>query len=481
MKNQEIQVKYHLKHKKGLLIGGILFSFFFMGLLLIKFSISFHLNGDMITNISYKDFYQEQGVILKIFGKDFSQQVKIRGEVENGKIGEYPIVYSYSLAFFPMKITRTVKVTDLDAPIIELKGELKQTICPNAVYEEEGYTAYDEYDGDLTDKVEIIEEGNTIKYKVTDSFFNTTIKEREVRKEDKLSPTITLVGGSTIYVKKDSDYKEYGYQAMDGCDGDITDKVEVEGEVDTSKLQTYKVIYRVVDSSGNKQEVERTVIVNEVKTSSPTTPGVIYLTFDDGPSGTGSTAKILDVLKKQQVRATFFVTGSGPDSLIKRAHEEGHVVALHTYTHNYGQVYSSVDAFFADLERIGERVKNITGQETFVTRFPGGSNNTISSKYSKGLMPVLREQVITRGYSYFDWNVDASDAYQCAKASVTDKKLCVYKNVTGGLSKTRSNVVLMHDIKSYTADALNDIIEYAKNAGYTFDVLTTTTNPVRFR
>jgi peptidoglycan/xylan/chitin deacetylase (PgdA/CDA1 family) len=95
-------------------------------------------------------------------------------------------------------------------------------------------------------------------------------------------------------------------------------------------------------------------------------------------------------------------------------------------------------------------------------------------------MPTLRSEVVSRGYNYFDWNVDANDAGTCAKKGVTDRKKCVYDNVTKHLSKKRRNIVLMHDIKSYTADALEDIIKYAKANNYSFEVLTYETKPVRF-
>ncbi len=308
------------------------------------------------------------------------------------------------------------------------------------------------------------------------------MSERVVTKTDSEFPKIRLSNGDKVYIKQGSTYQEYGYVAEDNCDGNLTDKVKVEGTVDTNVTGTYELKYSVEDSSGNRTEIIRKVIVNEVKVSKPTgKPGVIYLTFDDGPNGAGSTAKILDVLKQEGVKATFFVTGKGPDELIKREHDEGHVVALHTFTHDYKTVYASLNNYFDDLKKVQDRVSNITGVTSKVIRFPGGSNNTVSSKYSTGLMNALRSEVMNRGFVYFDWNVDASDAWKCARSSVKDKKTCVYNNVTSGLSKSKANVVLMHDIKSYTADALQDIIKYGKANGYSFEVLTVDTPPVQFK
>lgn len=477
--NEKIEKIKEKKNKYSILF--IFIGIFLFGIVFINLSFSFQLKGDKLVRIPYHTTYQENGANVKIFAQDFSKHVSIKGTVDTNKVGKYTLKYSYQLGFFPVVRTREVEVVDEEKPIIELKGQPSKNICPNKDYEEEGYTAVDDYDGDITDKVEVIREEGSIKYKVADSSGNVAVVEREIKKVDEEGPKIRLSSGSKVYVKRNSTYKEYGYTAVDNCDGDITDKVTVEGSVDTSQVGTYELKYKVEDSAGNKTEVIRQVVVNEVKVSQSTgKPGVIYLTFDDGPSSSGSTEKILNVLKEEGVKATFFVTRSGPDSLIKREFDEGHTVALHTYTHDYKQVYSSVDGFFDDLTKIQNRVKNITGQTPYVTRFPGGSNNTISNKYNKGIMQTLKTEVMNRGFVYFDWNVDASDAWACARKNVSDKKTCVYNNVIRNLSKQRANVVLMHDIKSYTADALRDIIQYGKNNGYVFEVLTKDTAQIKF-
>lgn len=474
---KEIKVNKFKNKTIFFVIGGLIL-IFLAGLLMILACIKFELNGEEKVEISYKEVYEEAGVKLSLFGKDLSKNVEIEGTVKSGEIGKYEIKYSYELGlgFIPFNKTRLVEVKDLEKPSIELKGDIETTICPKAEYVEDGYSAHDEIDGDLTDKVEAIEGESDIKYKVTDSSGNSQIITRKINKEDNTAPVITLTGGSTIYVNKDSIYEEPGYKASDACEGDLTKKVEVSGKVDTSKKQTFTITYKVKDSYGNESKVTRKVIVKE--STNPSVPGVIYLTFDDGPSASGSTSKILDVLKNNNVKATFFVTGRGPDSLIKRAYEEGHTIALHTYTHVYEDIYSSINGYFNDLDKIKNRVKKITGEDVMITRFPGGSNNAVSNS---NMMEKIRIEVINRGYSYFDWNVDASDAYKCAKSSVKDKKTCVYNNVVTTLSKKRANIVLMHDTKSYTAEALDSIIKYGKNNGYTFDVLTEKTKPVRFK
>ncbi len=473
--------KFSLKKipKKSILI--LFLCVFIGGLFLIRLSFSFELKGKNKITIPYQTEYKEEGVQLHFLHLDLSKKVSVQGKVNSEKLGTYKLTYSYKLGFIPVKREREVEVVDETDPVITLDGNMEQQICPNATYQEEGYHATDNYDGDITDQVEVIDEGDSIKYKVADSSGNSAVLSRSILKKDDASPTIRLSSGSVVYVKQGNAYKEYGYTAVDGCDGDLTSKVVVEGSVDTSKLGTYQLTYKVTDSSNNTATITRKVVVNENKTSTSSgKPGVIYLTFDDGPQS-GSTEKILNVLKQEGVKATFFVTGNGPDSLLKREFDEGHTIALHTNTHRYEKVYSGVDAYFDDLKKVEDRVIRITGTSSKVIRFPGGSNNTISNKYSSGIMSTLRNQVEAREYVYFDWNVDGNDAGTCAKSSVKDKKTCVYNNVTKNLSKNRSNVVLMHDVKSYTAEAIADIIHYGKQNGYNFEVLTKDVAPVHFK
>lgn len=194
--------------------------------------------------------------------------------------------------------------------------------------------------------------------------------------------------------------------------------------------------------------------------------GIIYLTFDDGPGE--YTNALLDTLAKYDVKATFFVTGRGDDATVKREFDEGHAVALHTWSHNYAYIYASLDNYFADLNQIATRVKNITGVDSKLIRFPGGSSNLVSRRYDHKIriMSKLTREVEARGYQYFDWNVDSDDA---GKANTPD---VVYNNVVSRL-KDGPNVVLQHDIKPYSVEAVGRIIEYGLANNFAFDVLTT--------
>jgi len=428
------------------------------------------LNGDSKVKVAYNNVYTEEGATAKFLGKDISKDIKISGNVDVSKIGDYKITYIIKKNFVTIKKNRIVTVVDEKAPIITLEGEENLAICPKEKYEEIGFKAEDEYDGDLTDKVKVTEEDNLITYTVSDSSNNEYITTRKLNRIDEEAPVITLNGNSTIYVTIGSNYNEPGYTASDNCSGNLTESVEVSGNVNTKELGTYNLTYKVKDFSNNEATVTRKVIVqNEVVKRSAALgcgeAGVIYLTFDDGPNN-GTTTDILNILKKYNVKATFFVTNTngGSDSQIKREFDEGHLVALHTSSHDYSKVYASYDAYWNDLNKISERVERITGQKSMYIRFPGGSSNTISRHYSSGIMSTLAAAVESKGYTYFDWNIDSRDA----EGKNSDQ---IYSNVINGLSKTHGNVVLMHDIKRTTANAIERIIQYGLNNGYQFKVL----------
>jgi len=204
--------------------------------------------------------------------------------------------------------------------------------------------------------------------------------------------------------------------------------------------------------------------------------GVIFLTFDDGPTS-DTTPQILDILKKRDIKATFFILhyDEHREPLIKREKEEGHTIALHGYSHTYSEVYPSADACLENFRKIKEQVYQTTGTESKIIRFPGGSSNVISKKYCEGVMTELTKRVIDEGYRYFDWNVDSDDA---GHAKTSEK---VYQNVTTGIKPGRNNVVLMHDFAGNhkTIDALDSIISWGLEQGYVFRRITEETPMVK--
>lgn len=423
--------------------------------------LDFTLIGDSNEQISVGEEYVEKGANVcyrDIFNIClFKSDIKIENNIDNTKIGNYEVNYSIVSSFFNKQIKRNVKVVDLECPVIESDKEIIR-ICPNDDIDI-NYSAYDNYDKDITSLVKknIVE--NKLVLEVFDSSNNYSSLEIPIEYVDNEKPIITLTEG-TIYLLKGEKYKEPGYKAIDNCLGNITDKVEVTNNINKDKVGNYTVTYTVSDDMGNISKATRKVYVYENKPIVPTGDKVIYLTFDDGPSK--YTFELLDTLKKYNVKATFFVTSNGSDEAIKRIHEDGHSIGLHTYSHNYKTVYKSATAYFEDLTKISNRVKKITGLESKLIRFPGGSSNTVSN-FNPGIMTYLAKQVQLEGYKYFDWNVSSGD-------TATKDTNKIANNVIKSLRKG-NNIVLQHDTNYSSVKAVSKIIEYGKANGYVFKTL----------
>lgn len=378
------------------------------GIKLADKNLKLELIRDSEVQVEVNSEYNDSGAEARFFNKDMTSKIKRTGKVDTSKLGEYEIKYEFQ----DREVIRKVIVKDTQKPEITLKGSESVTIPYDTKYQEDGYTATDNYDGDITQNVEI--------------------------------------SGETV--------------------NDITKKI----------------IYTVKDSSGNETTKERIIITEpkkeeeqQVAPSTNTNDGksVIYLTFDDGPSRS-ITPYILDILKEENVKATFFVINfdSNEEYLIKRIVNEGHSIGIHGYSHNYKEIYKSVDGYMDNVRKLQSKIKNLTGITTIITRFPGGSSNTVS-RFNPGVMTRLTKEVLKQGFKYYDWNVGSGDS------GGAKKKEQVYNNVTKGLKKGRRNVVLMHDFSGNkkTLNALKDIIEYGKKKGYSFDRITENTPMVTQR
>lgn len=448
-----------------------------VSILIILICPNIHLNGEAKMEVNVLEDYKEPGYHASFLFKDLKDKVVVESNVNTEKLGTYTITYQLNYGSYHTVKKRTIKVVDKIAPEIQLKGDQTAFVCPTKEYMEEGYEAIDNYDGDITNKVTIKKEHEQIQYTAVDSSKNKNTVIRKIVYEDKESPSIILEGDSIINIYLGSTYSEPGYKALDTCEGDITNKVIVSGEVNTNLVGDYQLTYTVEDANGNKQETTRTIKVIKRESSNQGVGKIIYLTFDDGPSST-ITPEILKILKEENVQATFFVINRDDslNYLIKQAYDDGHTIALHSYTHDYSYVYSSVDAYFQDLTSIQNKVLSITGKKSTIMRFPGGSSNTVSRRYQSGIMSILSHEVTNRGFTYFDWNVGSGDAGDART------KEDVYTNVVNNLHY-QNNVVLMHDFENNykTLNALRDIIRYGKQNGYTFKAITEETPPSHHR
>lgn len=379
------------------------------------------------------------------------------------------VIYRNTLIYLVIALILLV-INNYSYPELKLLGKKEINLSLNEKYIDPGYKIVP---NNKKYKVVIdnnIDENKTGSYEVKYSLQvkNKIInKVRKVNVVDNISPEITLKGSDNIKLYESSDYEEPGFIAFDNYDGDITKNVIVQNDI-KEEIGDYKITYIVEDSSGNKTMVTRNVKILDKKKNI----GTIYLTFDDGPSN--NTSKILDILKQEDIKATFFLVNfnSSYNPVVKRIYDEGHSIGIHSYTHNYKLIYSSVSAYFDDLNKMNDKIKTITGSDTKLLRFPGGSSNTISS-FNKGIMTTLVKEVTNAGYHYFDWNVDSSDAWSARNSND------VYNNVINNLKKG-TNIVLMHDLSSNekTVNVLEKIIKDAKEKGYIFANITMNTKEI---
>ena len=202
---------------------------------------------------------------------------------------------------------------------------------------------------------------------------------------------------------------------------------------------------------------------------------VCCLTFDDGPSA--NTDRILEILDQYGVKATFFVVGSNATSAasqerLRKIVAAGHTLAMHSWSHNYYQVYGSVEGFLEEFSRLYDWIYQVTGVYPTVFRFPGGSING----YNRGVYQEIIAEMTRRGFVYYDWNVSAGDA------TATPREVsAITTDCLKGIGKELA-IVLAHDnaARTTTVEALPAVIEGYQEAGYTFSALHPGVKPVIF-
>lgn len=230
-----------------------------------------------------------------------------------------------------------------------------------------------------------------------------------------------------------------------------TEKENVDLEKNTSKI--------------NKAVAEKKEEYDDMRSKAK----IAYLTFDDGPSS--NTKAILDILDEHNIKATFFVNGHpGLEPLYKEIHDRGHVIANHTYSHDYSYVYASEENFKADVKKLEDFIEKATGEKPAkILRFPGGSNNQVSWQYSgRSFMKKLVKDMTEEGYTFFDWNLDSTDA-----SAYRQKESRIISSILDNAKYVRKANVLMHDLgpKTTTVDALPAVIKGLEEQGFIFDSL----------
>ena len=199
---------------------------------------------------------------------------------------------------------------------------------------------------------------------------------------------------------------------------------------------------------------------------------VVYLTFDDSP-GDRVTDEILDILKNNNIKATFFVVGcriNGREKILKRITDEGNGIGLHSFSHKLKKIYSSSKVFIQEMIITSDEIYKVTGLRTNIIRFPGGSKPFMTEKFL--------EKLHTCKYKIYDWNIPVSDGIN-AKSS-PDK---FYKEATNQRFFISPLIILMHcsGENENTVKALPKIIQHYKTLRYQFKIIAADTPEYFFK
>lgn len=199
-------------------------------------------------------------------------------------------------------------------------------------------------------------------------------------------------------------------------------------------------------------------------------PKTMYLTFDDGPHKE-NTVRVLDILKKRNIKATFFVVGENVrkyPELMQRIVAEGHSIGVHCNHHDYEALYQSVDSYVKDFEEAHQAVLEVTGVDTKLFRFPGGSINAHNKQVSEAIV----EEMTNRGYIYYDWNASLEDAVKDPKP---EQLIANGVDTTLGREKV---IMLAHDVVYSTGICLEDLLDRLPE--YRMEALTEEVKPIQF-
>ena len=201
---------------------------------------------------------------------------------------------------------------------------------------------------------------------------------------------------------------------------------------------------------------------------------VAYLTFDDGPSLLSS--KYLDILKEEDVKATFFFIGQqicdDMEGIVKRAIDEGNEIGVHTYCHEACSIYKCSDAYYRDIMKTKKLLEDKFKYKPVLFRFPWGSANNYIASYRDDIILRLGKE----GMEYQDWNVSAEDSVGSPTIN------SILNNIRKDYKKYNEPVILMHDsgCNEKTLAALKEVIRDLKKSGYSFATLSQRSKPCHF-
>ena len=282
--------------------------------------------------------------------------------------------------------------------------------------------------------------------------------------EDKLEYALSTEGRDYLTLQSSREALLNNPKAQSGVFVDSVKSVLGNVDVDTNSAKNTEEISEELPVNSDESKVaDGTPIKEPVEDNqdeaTQTKAKRVYLTFDDGPSI--YTGQILDVLKANNVKATFFVIGRDEEyyEYYQRIVDEGHTIGMHSYSHVYQDFYESKESFAQELTKLNDLIYNVTGTRSTIFRFPGGSSNNVSSLSIQEYIDYLNKNNI----DYYDWNSLSGDA---VTNGLSPEQLV--NNIMNDVSQNEDSIVLMHDLQTThaTVESLQLLIDTLKTEGY---------------
>lgn len=286
--------------------------------------------------------------------------------------------------------------------------------------------------------------------------------------KDESQPAANMSGGTSSDSSASSDSS--GYSALQTVD---TTEAESSAESEADAAETNQPTQQASQPESPYADIYPDMMVNAPAESDYVRElGTVYLTFDDGPSD--NTYSILSYLEQYNVKATFFVVpnrSEGCYAKLKAIAAAGHSIGVHSASHVYKDIYSSVEAYLDDFHEAWDIIYDATGIKTEIFRFPGGSVNDFNTETRDKII----QEMTRRGFRYYDWNVESGDV---DGATWTD----MYNSIPSDIANCYRSIVLMHDSNSTpnTVLVLGDVLHVLVSDGYKFDKINNDTRPVQF-
>lgn len=201
---------------------------------------------------------------------------------------------------------------------------------------------------------------------------------------------------------------------------------------------------------------------------------IAYLTFDDGPTKY-NTYRVLEILEKYDIKATFFFIGNSIEyytEQFKAAYDAGHVIGCHSTTHKFNEIYASATNFVDDIDTWESIAFSIIEKPDYkIYRYPGGSSTARNYRAFDEISASLDEL----GYIAFDWNMSNNDVWSKTRNGGLSYDEYVKSSFLNELhlyaANKKKNVILLHETYDCTVDTLEWMIETLIEKGYSFDTL----------